>query len=149
MFHWIIFLVLIVCQNLFLIVLIALLAVVFSNTWTSHARVLKNTACIKFICFFRSKMQTKMILRPLSPNVHSPNSSHCKFGAWQNSEVAGRTDDFGNWIKIWFFESYCPNPIITLRTAYCLGRICFPRLIYYGQRWLLFIGCTYKTIYSI
>ena len=26
-----------------------------------------------------------MILRPLSTNVHSPNSSHCKFGAWQNS----------------------------------------------------------------
>ena len=31
------------------------------------------------------------------------NSSHCKFGAWQNSEVARRTGHFGNWIKIGFF----------------------------------------------
>ena len=41
-------------------------------------------------------------------SVHSnTTSSHCTFGAWQNSEVAGRTGDLGNWIRIGFFESFC------------------------------------------
>ena len=43
-----------------------------------------------------------MILRPL-PHYQ------CSFkfstvGAWQHSEVAGRTGDFGNWIEIWFIS---------------------------------------------
>ena len=40
---------------------------------------------------FRSKMQTKIILRPLP--IIIPGNLHCKFGAWQNSEVAGLTGD--------------------------------------------------------
>ena len=32
-----------------------------------------------------------------------------KFGAWQNSGVAGRTGDFGNWIKLWFFRTFLPK----------------------------------------
>ena len=51
-----------------------------------------------------TEMQTKMILRPLPTSVHSNtiDSSHFKFNldsAWQNSEVAKRTGDFGNYIK--------------------------------------------------
>ena len=39
-------------------------------------------------------MQTKMILRPLPTSFHSNafNSSHYKFGVWQNSEVAWQND---------------------------------------------------------
>ena len=32
---------------------------------------------------------------------------------------------------------------------FCLGGICFPRLIYCDQRWLLWFRCTYKTINSM
>ena len=48
---------------------------------------------IKLIWCFKSKR----ILRPLPTSVHSNTDSlHCKFGAWQNSYVAGRTGDLLN-----------------------------------------------------
>ena len=50
--------------------------------------------------------------------IQTPSSSHCKFGAWQNLEVACRTGDFANWIKILSFERFCSKPIITLHTTY-------------------------------
>ena len=100
MFHWIIFLVVIVCQDIFLIVLIALLVVVFSRTWTSHAWVLKMPR-VSNLCG-KIKVKCKRIwFWDLFLLVFIPlrNSAHCKFGAWQNSEVAGRTGDYGNWLK--------------------------------------------------
>ena len=61
-----------------------------------------------------------MILRPLSTNVHSPNSSHCKFGAWQNSEVAGRTDDLEIELKYDFSKVIAQIPLLpcVLRTVW-------------------------------
>ena len=53
----------------------------------------------------------------LSGTVHSnTNSSHCKFGAWQNSEGADRTHAFWNGMKqsvFFFFNVY----IVTLLTC--------------------------------
>ena len=46
-------------------------------------------------------MQTKMILRPLPISVHSnteTDRTSSLDSAWQNSEVAERTGDFGNYI---------------------------------------------------
>ena len=48
---------------------------------------------------FRSKMQTKMIVRPLPHYQRSFKYSTVRivsFGAWQNLELAGRTGDFVN-----------------------------------------------------
>ena len=47
----------------------------------------------------RSKMQTKMILRPLPHYQRSFKYSAVRivsFGAWQNLDLAGRTGDFVN-----------------------------------------------------
>ena len=54
------------CLSRSLRIYIALPVVVFSRPLTSHAGILKMPpACIKWIWCFRSKMKTKMILRPL------------------------------------------------------------------------------------
>ena len=65
-------------------------------------------------------MQTKMILRPLSTNVHSPNSSHCKFGAWQNSEVAGARMTLEIELKYDFSKVIAQIPLLpcVLRTVW-------------------------------
>ena len=102
MCHWLKFLVLIVLKISWLIACGRV--VVFSRTWTSNAlRSTQNAACIKWIWCFRSKMQTKIILRPLP--IIIPGNLHCKFGAWQNSEVAGLTGDCAKWIKM--LKAYC------------------------------------------
>ena len=45
------------------------------------------------------------------------DSSHRKFWRLAKSDLAGRTGVFVSWIKILFFESFYPNPIITLHTT--------------------------------
>ena len=81
-----------------------------------------STACIKWIWYFRRKMQTNMILRPLLQywvfiQVLDSTARIVSFGAWHNSELAGRTGDFVSWINIHFFKSFCSKHIITLHNT--------------------------------
>ena len=132
-FHWIILLVLIVYQDLFLISLL----VVFSCAWTSHA-----------VLFIR-KIKTKVILRPLTfffffllldvfeffnkyfflllwsiyllpGTVHSSIQQFAlHFAPFRGAKVRSA------WLEEWFwklnyqdlFESFSSKPIITLNTT--------------------------------
>ena len=82
-------------------------------------RSTQNDACIRWVWCFRSKMQTKMILRPLPNSAHSNTDSlYCKFEAWQNSEVAKLTGNFVNWIKIRFFLNvFAQSPLLPMLTT--------------------------------
>ena len=66
-----------------------------------------------------------IMLKRNSINVHSntPHSSHCKFGACQKWEPAGRIGDFGNFLNGFAIK----KPRID-RPEYWLGAICFEKL---------------------
>ena len=73
--------------------------VVFSLTLTSLAGVLlKNTAR------FKGDEQLHITLFMFIP---TRNSQHCKFGACQNWEPAGRISDFGN-----FLNGFAKSPLL-------------------------------------
>ena len=100
MFRWIICPVMTVCQDVDLIFLIALLVVLFSRPWTSHAG---------WIWCFRSKMQTDIILRPLPHYHRSFKYSTARTTSLALSKIQKwvvERGDFGNWIKIWFFRKF-------------------------------------------
>ena len=68
-----------VCQDL---LLITLPVVVVSRTWTSHAGVLKIPRVPNEYGVLKVKWFWDLFLLVF---IQTPDSSHCKFGAWQNS----------------------------------------------------------------
>jgi len=89
-FEWYNFLVLIVCQDLFLV---AFPVVIFSSTRTSHSGVLKMPRVSnEYRSLEVTEMQTKMILRPLPTSVHS--NTRLELQVWTQHGKA----DFGNYI---------------------------------------------------
>ena len=114
MFRWIIFPVMIVCQDIDLIFLIALLVDIFSRPWTSHAGVLKMPRVSDEYGVLEVKCKRKLFWDLfLITSVHS-NTRHLALQVWHLAKfrsVWSRRVILKIELKYDFVESFGSRPI--------------------------------------
>ena len=137
----IIFLVLIVSQDLLISYMIALPVVVFSRPWTPHARVLKMPRLSNEYGILEVTCKLKWFWDLFITSVHSITR---QLALWvlARGQIESRlveTGDFVNWIKKFFSKNFAQSPLLP-----CIhGRLAW--LNSPVQWWILYI----KTFYDV